>query len=357
VTEAARLHDAELFHVRLPLVTPLRAAHGVIADKEAILLRVRTDAGVGWGECAALSDRTYANETLDDARRSLRDELLPQAFAGAPIGRRPSAAYAALECALLDARLRGEQISLAHHLNVTRASVPAGVAVGFDDDASTYASAGYTRVKVKIEPGRDVDIVRTAHEAVGSSVALAADANGSYTLDGARALFAAFGDTPLQCVEQPLARDALADHAALVAHTAIPVCLDESITDAAAIEAAVAARACTAVSIKPARLGIGESVRAHDVCVANNIPALAGGMLETGIGRAVLVAVAAMAGFTLTGDCSASARYFGPDRDVTEDFTLDAGTIAVPSGPGIGVEPLPERLARVTVAHERITKD
>jgi O-succinylbenzoate synthase len=246
---------------------------------------------------------------------------------------------------------------LAAHLGATRASIPAGVAVGLDDDPTAYASAGYTRVKVKIEPGRDVDVVRAAHAAVGSSVELAADANASYTLDGACALFDALRGIPLQCVEQPLARDALAGHAALVARTVIPVCLDESITGSAAVAAAIDARACTAVSIKPARLGIAESVRAHDVCVAAGVPALAGGMLETGVGRAVLVAVAALAGFTLTGDCSASARYFGPDGDITDDFVLVDGTLAVPAGPGLGVEPLPERLARVTVAHERITKD
>jgi O-succinylbenzoate synthase len=126
------------------------------------------------------------------------------------------------------------------------------------------------------------------------------------------------------------------------------------VTSATVARDAIACGAARVVSIKPARLGIAEARAVHDVCVAAGVPAVAGGMLETGIGRAVLVALAALPGFTMTGDCSASDRYFGPDGDLTEPFVLEDGRLGVPEGPGIGVTVRPEQVERFTVARERI---
>ena len=359
------LHEVELRRVRLPLVVPFRNARAVLTTKDALLVRVRTDAGAGWGECTAQATPEYDAETIDGARLALRDHLVPRAFAGARLDqvRGHPAAKAALECALLDARLRGDGISLAAWLGAERDVVPAGVAVGltgdpgaFRDLLAGYVAAGYGRIKCKIEPGRDVAVLESARAVVGAGVDLAADANGSYDLDTARVLLDAIAPLGLQCVEQPCAPDAIADHAALVQHARTPICLDETITGDAAARDAIARRACDVVAIKVGRLGIGEAKRVHDSCVRLGVRALAGGMLETGVGRAALLAVAALAGCTLTGDCSASARYFGPDGDITEPFVLEQGTLRVPTGPGLGVEPLPDRLARVTVARERLTR-
>jgi O-succinylbenzoate synthase len=357
------LHEAELFRVRVPLVAPFRAAHSTTAAKEALLLRVHTDAGAGWGECSAPATPEYDGETIDGARLALRDHLLPRAFAGAELGdvRGCSAARAALECALLDARLRADGVSLASWLGATRPFVDAGVAVGMTGDldelrrtVSGFAELGYRRIKCKIEPGLDVDALRAARGALHAGVELAADANASFDLDGARRLFAAVDDLGLQCVEQPCGADAYDAHRTLVAEVQTRVCLDETITSAGAAAGAIALHACDAVAIKPARLGLAGARRAHDACVRAHVDALVGGMIETGVGRAVLLAVAALPGMTLTGDCSASERFFGRDGDVTEPFTLDDGRLRVPTGPGIGVEPLPEKLARCTVAHERV---
>jgi O-succinylbenzoate synthase len=135
-----------------------------------------------------------------------------------------------------------------------------------------------------------------------------------------------------------------------------PICLDETITSTTVARDAIALRACGAVSIKPGRVGgLEEARRVHDACVAAEVPALVGGMLETGVGRAALVALAALPGFTMTGDCSASERYFGPDGDLTEPFVLEDGRLRVPTGPGLGVTVRPDQLARYTVARERIT--
>ncbi len=360
------LHEVELLRVRLPLVTPFRTARVTTTAKEALLLRVRTAAGIGWAECTAQSTPAYDGETIDDARLALRDHLLPRAFAGASLDdvRGHTAARAALECALIDARLRAEGVALAVWLGAGRAAVDAGVAVGLLDDLDTlrravaaYASAGYRRIKCKIEPGHDVDVLAAARAELGpgSEVELAADANGSYGPDAALHLFERIGDLALQCVEQPCAPEALAEHVRLVQHVSTPICLDETITSVAVANDAIDRRACDAIAIKVGRLGIGEALRVHDACVRGAIDALPGGMLETGIGRAALLAVAALPGCTRTGDCSASERYFGVDGDLTEPFVIDDGRLRVPTGPGLGVEPIPERLSRYTVARERVT--
>jgi O-succinylbenzoate synthase len=358
------LLEAELLRVRLPLVAPFRTAHTTTAVKEALLVRVRTSAGIGWGECTASIGPEYDGETIDGSRLALRDHLLPRAFAGADLGagRGHRAARAALACALLDARLRAEGIALARWLGATTSTVAAGVAVGMTEDlddlraaAAAYVGAGYRRIKCKIEPGHDTNVLGAVRAEVGPDVDLAADANGSYDLERARRLLEAVDALALQFVEQPCAPDAIEEHAALVDAGATPICLDESITGGASAEAAIARKACNAIAIKVGRLGIDGARHVHDVCVANAIGAVPGGMLETGIGRAALLAVAALPGFTLTGDCSASARFFGADGDITEPFTIDQGRLRVPTGPGLGVEPLPDRLARCTIARETIT--
>jgi hypothetical protein len=165
----------------------------------------------------------------------------------------------------------------------------------------------------------------------------------------------ALDELGLQLIEQPLAPDALLAHAELAQRLRTPIALDETITSAAVARDAIALGACDAVVVKPARIGVSGARDVHDACVAAGVPAVIGGMLETGIGRAVLVAVAALPGFTLTGDCSASDRYFGSDGDLTEPFVLADGCLRVPDGTGLGVDVVDEQLARYTVARERIT--
>lgn len=347
---------ADLYRVQVPLVAPFRTARGTTAVKDALLVRVETRDGVfGWGECVAQADRSYLVENIDDCWTALRDVLIPRAFRSVDRAEYP-VAYAALECALLDADLRAAGTALATHLGATREFVTAGVALGRMDHAlefaqtiDRYVAAGYTRIKCKIEPGRDLGPLALARDRA-PGVELAADANGSYSPAAAQALLDRVEHLDLQCVEQPCAGTV-----ALRART--PVCLDESIATARDVIDAHAAQACDAVSIKAGRLGgFDAALAALDACASSGVDALPGGMLETGIGRAGLLALAAVPQFTMTGDVSASERYFGPDGDITEPFVLEAGRIRVPTGPGIGVEPIPERLAACTIAHERITK-
>jgi O-succinylbenzoate synthase len=206
---------------------------------------------------------------------------------------------------------------------------------------------GYGRVKLKIEPGWDVAPVRAVRERF-PDLALQVDANAAYTLADARHL-ARLDEFDLLLIEQPLPEDEVRAHAVLAARLATPVCLDESIVSARSAADAIAMGACAIVNVKPSRVGgYLEARRIHDVCQANGVPVWCGGMLETGLGRAGNVALAALPGFTLPGDISASDRYYR--RDITEPFVLREGRLRVPTGPGLGVDVDEDVLRGVTTS-------
>jgi O-succinylbenzoate synthase len=222
------------------------------------------------------------------------------------------------------------------------------------DQVEGYLAEGYRRVKLKIEPGIDVDRVSAVRER-WPEIALSVDANAAYRLQDADLLreLDRFG---LLMVEQPLSHDDLYEHSLLARRIETPICLDESIRSAADARAAIELGACGIVNIKQGRVGgLLEAVRTHDLCRLREVPVWCGGMLETGIGRAANLALAALPGFTLPGDTSDSRRYF--ERDITEPFVMASdGTMAVPQGPGIGVEPLSDRLAASTIRSEAVAR-
>jgi O-succinylbenzoate synthase len=364
-----KLAEVELRRVRMPLVNPFRTSFGTQTSRDVLLVRVVTPDSEGWGECVALEEPAYSSEYVEGAQHVLRHHLLPRlleapevtAAAVGPLlagvkGHRM--AKAALEAAVLDAELRASGTSLAHHLGAVRDAVDAGVSVGIMssvgellDSVDRYVDAGYRRVKLKIEPGWDLEPVAAVRRHIGD-VALWVDANAAYTLADADHL-AQLDELGLQLIEQPLPEDDVAGHAALAQRLTTPVCLDESITSAHSAADAIARGACTVINVKAGRVGgYLEARRIHDVCAARAVPVWCGGMLETGIGRAANVALAALPNFTLPGDTSASDRYFA--TDLTEPFVLHDGRLRVPEGPGIGVTPLPDVLRRFTTSVERI---
>jgi O-succinylbenzoate synthase len=312
-----------------------------------------------------MSAPLYSSEYVDAAADVLRRFFVPavasveSAVEVAPALSRfhgHRMAKAALETAVLDAELRAENRPLARELGAVRDRVPCGVSVGIMDSIDElleavggYLDQGYLRIKLKIQPGWDLEPVRAVRERFGDIV-LQVDANTAYTSADARHL-AGLDPFGLLLIEQPLDEEDVLGHADLARQIATPVCLDESITSARAAAAAIRLGACAIVNIKPGRVGgYLEARRIHDVCAANDIPVWCGGMLETGLGRAANVALAALPGCTLPGDTSASDRYFR--TDITAPFTLDGGHLPVPSGPGIGVEPLEAQLTEVTRSTE-----
>lgn len=362
----------ELRRVELPLRTPFRTSFGTQHRRAALLLRVIADVGEGWGECVAMDAPLYSEEFNDAAALVLRRHLVP-ALLDRPRLRAAEVAEllepfkgqrmakAALEMAVLDAELRAAGLSFADHLGAVRDEVRPGVSIGIQDDISTllgvvddYVAQGYARIKLKIEPGWDVEPVRAVREHVGDGVLLQVDANAAYTLADAHRL-AALDPFDLLLVEQPLAEGDLTEHAALARRLRTPICLDESIVSAKAAADAIALGACAIVNVKPGRVGgYLEARRVHDVCRASGVAVWCGGMLETGLGRAANLALAALPGFVLPGDVSASDRFY--TQDITPPFVLEDGAIAVPQGPGLGVDVLPDVLDEVTVSCEVIRR-
>ena len=370
-----KLTGVELRRISMPLVAPFRTSFGVETTRDILLLRAvlagPDGESEGWGECVAMSDPLYSSEYVDASADVLRRFLLPRLFAaphvdGAAVGHllEPVKGHwmskAVIETAVLDAELRATGRSFARELGASRDRVPCGVSVGIHDSipellasVEGYVSAGYVRIKLKIEPGWDLAPVRAVRERFGDDLLVQVDANTAYTLQDAQHL-ARLDEFGLLLIEQPLPEEDVLGHAALAKLIRTPVCLDESITSARTAAAAITLGACSIINIKPGRVGgYLEARRIHDLCRAHGIAVWCGGMLETGLGRAANVALAALPGFTLPGDTSASDRYF--TADITEPFVLRDGHLDVPTGPGLGVTPLPAALAAVTTSTEWVT--
>ena len=360
-----KLTGFELRRIALPLVAPFRTSFGVETERDVLLLRAVTPEAEGWGENVAGADPLYSSEYIEASEHVTRNHLLPRLFARPEITAAEVAAVlrpvkghrmakAALEMAILDAELRAAGVSFGQHLGAVRERVDCGVSVGIMDSVPEllevvggFLDQGYRRIKLKIEPGWDVEPVGAVRERFGD-IALQVDANTAYTLGDAPHL-ARLDPFGLLLIEQPLPEEDVLAHAELARRITTPVCLDESIVSAGAAADAIALGACSIVNIKPGRVGgYLEARRIHDVCEANGIPVWCGGMLETGLGRAGNVALAALPNFTLPGDTSASERYF--HRDITPPFVLDDGRLEVPTGPGLGVDVVQDALDEVTTS-------
>lgn len=365
-----RIDAVELVRCQVPFVSPFRTSFGVQHGRDVVLVRILGSDTEGWGENVAGEEPLYSAEFVDASVLALRHHLIPRLLAApdvspfdvgrllAPV-RGWEMAKAALEAAVLDGELRRQQVSLATWLGGVQERIAVGVSVGLHDHIDhtvqavmRYLEQGYVRIKLKIEPGCDVDLVRAVREAVGPQVMLQVDANAAYTLADTRHL-ARLDDFDLLLIEQPLAEHDLRQHAQLARSLRTPICLDESITSAQVAADAIALGACSIINIKPGRVGgLLEARRIHDLCQANGIPVWCGGMLETGIGRAANLALASLPGFTLPPDLSASSRYF--TRDITEPFELVHGHLEVPTGPGIGVVPQAAMLHELGATVERV---
>lgn len=369
------LEQIRLYRVDMPLVRPFRTSFGTQLTRDILLVEARTKEGIsGWGECVAMDWPGYSYEYVDGCVDVLTEHLIPLVFADedARSTLQPNSvqrsiagvrgypmAKTALTTALLDAWLQSGDERLIDYLGAAypqelRERVPCGVSVGIPtnesindllDEVAGYVAEGYLRIKLKIQPGWDLAPVRAVRE-TWPQILLQTDANQAYGRADVD-LLRAMDKYDLLLVEQPLPEEDLIGHAMVAAQIDTPVCLDESITSIEVVESALALKATSVINIKPGRIGGYIAARdIHDLCRNEGIPVWCGGMLETGIGRAANVALAALPGFTLPGDTSASGRYYG--RDVTVPFELDDGHLTVPTGPGIGVRPIPAVLEELT---------
>ena len=375
----------ELHRLEVPLVRPFETSFGRETVREVLLVHVITDAGEGWGECVAGRDPFYSAEYVDGAASVIERYLAPALLTAGPLtattattapdapGERPAdgpgsrgasvplaasvaptlafvaghrMAKGALEAAVLDAELRAQGRSMGEAFGAVREWVDCGVSVGIAptieellDEVTGYVEEGYRRIKLKIKPGWDLVPVAAVRELLGPDGLLQVDANTAYTAADIPLLASldAFG---LLLIEQPFAEEDIATHVRLAEACETPVCLDESILDVMTAVDAIDRGATSVVNIKPGRMGgYLEALRVHDACRALDVPVWCGGMLETGVGRAANVALAALPGFALPGDTSASSRYYA--EDLTEPFVLGSGEhrgqLRVPDAPGTGV--------------------
>jgi len=349
-----KIETITLHHVSMPLVAPFETSFGRETDRQCVIITLQADGLTGYGECVATRDPGYNYETAGTAWHILKDFVAPlilgkdllhaEDFQKRVEGiRGHHLAKAGVEMALWDLLGKRDGKSLKEMFRGRRDRVEVGVSIGIQESASalvrtvqSYLEKGYTRVKIKIKPGREVEETLSVRRAY-PDLRLQVDANSAYTLETAGSL-KPLDELDLLLIEQPLYEDDIWDHRKLQAEFKTPICLDESILSPRHARYALEMKACEIINIKPARVaGLSQGIAIHDYCQARTIPVWCGGMLETGVGRASNLAMASLPGFTLPGDISASDRYY--QRDITnERFVLnDDSTIDVPAGQGLGI--------------------
>ncbi|HMJ24573.1 MAG TPA: o-succinylbenzoate synthase [Pyrinomonadaceae bacterium] len=367
------ISSIELREIRLPLIHFFETSFGRTTERRIILARVNdADGAEGWGECTAGEGPFYSEEWAETAWPTLKEFLAPMVVGqevedAAGVGelmkkvRGNRMAKAAIETACWDLEARRAGVPLWKHLGGVNEEIACGVSIGIQDSPEELLekiaielAAGYQRIKIKIKPGWDLTVVRKVREAY-PEILLMGDANSAYTLNDVE-LFQALDDFNLMMIEQPLAHDDMFDHAELQKQIKTPVCLDESVHSAADARHAIDIGACRIINVKLGRVGgHAEARRVETVCRERGVPVWCGGMLESGIGRAHNIALATLAGFTLPGDVSASARYWEEDI-IDPPVTVTAhGTIVAPAGPGLGFEVNRSRVDSLTMRCERVT--
>jgi O-succinylbenzoate synthase len=366
------ISEIELREIRLPLVHFFETSFGRTTERRIVLARVADRDGVeGWGECTVGEGPFYSNEWTDSAWDTLREFLAPMVVGGevesasqvfslmAPVrGHRMAKATIETACWEIEAKHAG--LPLWKHLGGTHREIPCGVSIGIQDTPEELLekiekelAAGYQRIKIKIKPGWDRDIVARVRERFGD-IRLMGDANSAYTLADVP-LFQDLDRFNLMMLEQPLSHDDIFDHAQLQKQIKTPVCLDESIRSSADAEHAIGMGSCRIINVKLGRVGgHAEAKRVEKVSRENKIPIWCGGMLESGVGRAHNIAMATLAGFTLPGDVSASSRYWSEDIIDPPVTVTPKGTIVVPEKPGLGFDLNLARIDSLTVRKERI---
>ncbi len=367
------LERMELREIELPLKSPFETSFGCTTRRRILIVRVFDKTGAsGYGECVASEGPFYNHETVDTAwliTAKYVGPLLTKAqvetagevnAALAPI-RGNQMAKGGVEAAIWDLEAKIAARPLWQHLGGVRDEINCGVSIGLQETVETLIDkvaheldSGYQRIKIKIKPGKDVQLVEVVR-ARFPDITLSVDANSAYSLNGDLSVVKQFDQYNLLMIEQPLAPGDLVDHAKLQREIKTPICLDESIVSLADARHANELGSCRIINIKLGRVGGHTEVRLIQAyAVKHGIPVWCGGMLETGIGRAHNIALSTLPGFTLPGDVSASARYW--DEDIIEPpVTVSRqGTIKVPTTPGIGYEVNEARIEALTVRRETV---
>jgi len=367
-----KIERVTLRQIRMPLVHFFETSFGRTTSRDIVLVEVHGEGISGWGEVTAGENPFYNEEWTDSAWLILRDYAVPRVLgrdlpspeAVSPLTahiRGHKMARGGLETAVWDLAARIEGVPLWKKIGAgARREIPCGVSIGIQDSVPQLLEkiqheldSGYQRIKMKIKPGWDVEVVRAVRERF-PSIKLMADANSAYTLADADRL-RQLDEFYLMMIEQPLSHDDIIDHAELQARLQTPICLDECIRTAHHAEQAIRLHACGIINIKLGRVGgFAEARKVHDIAQAAGIPVWCGGMLEAGIGRAHNVALASLPNFVLPGDVSASKRYWARDIIQPPVETTPRGTIELRDEPGFGYALDLDFIQSVTVRRESV---
>lgn len=362
-----------LRHIRMPLVHFFETSFVRTYERDILLVEAIAGGASGWGEVTCGENPFYNEEWTDSAWPLLKNYAGPRVLnhefaSAADVAARTAhirghfMARGGLEAAVWDLEARLKNVPLWKHIGGgARTEIPCGVSIGIQDTVDqllekidTEVSAGYQRIKMKIKPGWDVDVIRQVRKRF-PQIKLMADANSAYTLKDIDRL-KQLDEFYLMMIEQPLAHDEIVDHAQLQQALETPVCLDECIRTPHHAEQAIRLKACRIINIKLGRVGgFGGARRVHDIAQQHNIPVWCGGMLEAGVGRAHNIALSTLPNFVLPGDVSASKRYWKRDIIRPEVEISPAGTIAVPNGPGFGYELDLDYIKELTVRTETLS--
>jgi o-succinylbenzoate synthase len=364
-----KLDQVELREMQMPLISSFETSFGQTTLRRIVLVRVYSEGFIGYGEATSPEGPYYNHESTGTAWHILKDFVIPkilQTEIGKPEDIAPvlkpirghNMAKAAVEAAIWDLWARQLQKPLYQLLGGVRRSINCGVSIGIQntlpellEKINKELKVGYQRIKLKIKPGWDLHVMREVRKEF-PNILLMCDANSAYTLDHLD-LFKRLDELNLLMIEQPLAWNDILDHIKLQQAIQTPICLDESILDAADARKAIESRACKIINIKLGRVGgHTEAGKVHDVCQSHSIPVWCGGMLESGIGRAHNIALSTRENFRLPGDVSASRRYFQRDLIDPEVEVDSQGRIHVLNEAGIGFQPNLKRIEEVTVRTE-----
>ena len=366
-----KIEAITLREIQMPLVHFFETSFGRTYSRRILLVTVHCEGVDGWGECVAGEDPFYSSEWIESAWLTITHHLAPMLI-GKSISQGREAvvlmskvrghrmAKASLENSLWDAEAKAKQQPLWKLLGGTRREIPCGVSIGIQDSPEqllekirTEVAAGYRRIKIKVKPGWDINILEKVRSR-WPEITLSVDANSAYTLDELEHL-RKFDQFNLLMIEQPLWNDDIYYHARLQKELRTALCLDESIENVRDAAFAVEAGACRIINIKVGRVGgFTEAKKVHDVCLANNIPVWCGGMLESGVGRAHNIALSTLENFRLPGDVSASKRYWKEDIIEPEVEVSQDGLIAIRDEPGTGYRVREDLIEKLTVRKETI---
>jgi o-succinylbenzoate synthase len=360
-----------LREIQMPLVQFFETSFGRTYSRRILLLTAHCEGVNGWAECVAGEDPFYSSEWIESSWPTITRYLAPAVLGRNLDTARDCAALfsrvrghrmakAALENALWDAEAKQKNHPLWQLLGGTRTEIPCGVSIGIQDSVEQLLekiqielAAGYRRIKVKVKPGWDVNILERIRSR-WADITLSCDANSAYTLDQAEHL-RTFDQFNLLMIEQPLWDDDIFYHARLQKELRTAICLDESVINARAAAVAIETGACRIINIKVGRVGgFSEAKKIHDLCQSQNVPVWCGGMLESGIGRAHNIALSTLQNFHLPGDVSASKRYWKEDIIEPEVEVSPQGMIAISDQPGTGYRIKEDLIEKLTVRKETI---